>query len=76
MRRWSRTALLSAGAMGAALLPLLPPGAAAATSAPTSAEGTFAAATHTAPYRDPHLPVEQRVEDLLTRMTLEDKSGR
>ncbi len=63
------------GAMGAALLPLLPPGAAAATSAPTSAEGTFAAATHTAPYRDPHLPVEQRVEDLLTRMTLEEKVG-
>ncbi|MEU1514547.1 glycoside hydrolase family 3 N-terminal domain-containing protein [Streptomyces sp. NPDC005811] len=26
-------------------------------------------------YRDPHLPVEQRVEDLLARMTLEEKAG-
>nr|WP_294692189.1 glycoside hydrolase family 3 N-terminal domain-containing protein [uncultured Friedmanniella sp.] len=28
-----------------------------------------------APYRDPSVPVEQRVEDLLGRMSLEDKAG-
>jgi hypothetical protein len=28
-----------------------------------------------APYRDPALPVEQRVEDLLARLTLADKAG-
>jgi beta-glucosidase len=27
-----------------------------------------------APYRDPHLPVDQRVQDLLGRMTLEEKA--
>jgi beta-glucosidase len=34
-----------------------------------------AAGTHgqTAPYRDPKLPVEQRITDLLSRMTLEEK---
>jgi beta-glucosidase len=29
----------------------------------------------TAPYGDPTLPIKQRVEDLLARMTLEDKAG-
>ncbi|MFL6027851.1 MAG: glycoside hydrolase family 3 protein [Friedmanniella sp.] len=29
----------------------------------------------TAPYQDPQLPVEQRVEDLLQRMSLADKAG-
>ncbi len=29
----------------------------------------------TEPYRDPSLPVEQRVEDLLSRMTLAEKAG-
>jgi beta-glucosidase len=29
----------------------------------------------TAPYRDPQLPVAQRVEDLLQRMSVEDKAG-
>ena len=28
-----------------------------------------------APYRDPSLPVEQRVADLLARLTLEEKAG-
>jgi beta-glucosidase len=32
-----------------------------------------AAGAQTAPYRDPRLPVEQRVRDLLGRMTLEEK---
>ena len=27
------------------------------------------------PYRDPQLPLEQRVSDLLARMTLEEKAG-
>ena len=28
---------------------------------------------HTPPYRDPNVPVERRVKDLLSRMTLEEK---
>ena len=27
------------------------------------------------PYRDPNLPVEERVADLLSRLTLEEKAG-
>lgn len=30
-------------------------------------------ANSTPPYKNPHLPVEQRVADLLGRMTIEDK---
>lgn len=30
-------------------------------------------AKSTPPYKNPHLPVEQRVADLLGRMTIEDK---
>src|SRR4051812_40053300 len=30
---------------------------------------------HMEPYEDPRLPIEQRVEDLLSRMTLEEKCG-
>ena len=37
------------------------------------AGGALAAAAARAPYKDPALPVEQRVEDLLGRMTLEEK---
>jgi len=33
------------------------------------------AATSPFPYQDAHLPVEQRVDDLLSRMSLEDKAG-
>lgn len=33
------------------------------------------AAAQQAPYQNPNLPVEQRVEDLLSRMTLEEKIG-
>ena len=29
----------------------------------------------TEPYRDPNLPVTERVEDLLGRMTVEEKAG-
>src|ERR1700692_3050035 len=32
-----------------------------------------AATAQTPPYRDPKLPIEQRVADLLSRMTLEEK---
>ena len=40
------------------------------------AVGTTAAAAETAAaYRDPTVPVEQRVRDLLGRMTLEEKVG-
>lgn len=33
------------------------------------------ATTATVPYQDPSLPVEQRIDDLLSRMSLEDKAG-
>lgn len=46
-------------AMGKSILAVLMLGTAMATSSP--------------PYKDPHLPVEQRVADLLGRMTIEDK---
>jgi beta-glucosidase len=35
----------------------------------------FALAAHAQPYLDPRLPVEERVRDLLARMTLEEKVG-
>ncbi|HEY5881536.1 MAG TPA: hypothetical protein VIU11_21685, partial [Nakamurella sp.] len=42
----------------------------------TLAVGTTVAAAETAvAYRDPTLPVEQRVRDLLGRMTLKEKVG-
>ena len=31
--------------------------------------------TERLPYQDPHLPIEERVEDLLARMTVEEKAG-
>lgn len=34
-----------------------------------------AGANNDAPYKDPSLPVEARVEDLLSRMTIEDKTA-
>src|SRR2546421_11955626 len=34
-----------------------------------------ASAQARAPYRDPALPVERRIDDLLSRMTLEEKVG-
>src|SRR5277367_3043114 len=37
------------------------------------ASGSRSAAQQTPPYRDPKLPVEQRIDDLLSRMTLEEK---
>lgn len=36
---------------------------------------TLSAQAQQAPYMDPKLPVEERVKDLLSRMTLEDKVG-
>lgn len=35
--------------------------------------GTAWAKSSSPPYKNPHLPVEQRVADLLGRMTIEDK---
>lgn len=35
--------------------------------------GTAWANSSSPPYKNPHLPVEQRVADLLGRMTIEDK---
>lgn len=37
--------------------------------------GLAAAGPHHPRYKDPHAPVEARVEDLLSRMTLEDKAA-
>jgi beta-glucosidase len=43
--------------------------------AETPVPGTAAPASGLLPYQDPNLPVEQRVADLLGRMTLEEKAG-
>jgi beta-glucosidase len=63
------TALLLAGALALS----------ACTSAPVDATGVFdgelAAPPADARYRDPAAPVEARVEDLLARMTLDEKLG-
>ena len=37
--------------------------------------GAASAAAQAPPYKDPSLPVSQRVADLLSRMTLEEKVG-
>jgi beta-glucosidase len=37
--------------------------------------GTAWANSSSPPYKNPHLPVEQRVADLLGRMTIEDKKA-
>ena len=37
--------------------------------------GISALAAPKYPYQDANLPVEQRVEDLISRMTLEEKAG-
>jgi beta-glucosidase len=44
-------------------------------SALTSASAAAPTASSTPPYKDPSLPVAQRVDDLLDRMTLDDKIG-
>jgi len=69
MRRIKRAAL--AAGVGLAALGLLgtPFAGASAQSVPTTTER----AMKDAPYWNPALPVEQRVEDLLARMTLEEK---
>jgi len=69
MRRIKRVAL--AAGVGLAALGLLgtPFAGASAQSVPTMTER----AMKDAPYWNPALPVEQRVEDLLARMTLEEK---
>ena len=62
------TVVLAAGLTAASAIP----GAAAAGSKSTSAA---AVPTEGLPYEDPNLPVSQRVADLLSRMTLEEKVG-
>jgi beta-glucosidase len=42
---------------------------------PAGAEGGGGGDRHALPYRDPRLPVRQRVADLLGRMTVEEKVG-
>ncbi len=42
---------------------------------PVSARGALSAAAEGAPYQDASLPVSARVDDLLARMSLEDKIG-
>jgi beta-glucosidase len=62
------TVVLAAGLTAVSAIP----GAAAAGSKSTSAA---AVRTEGLPYEDPNLPVSQRVADLLSRMTLEEKVG-
>jgi beta-glucosidase len=60
--------LIGAAVLVAVLLP--------AQAAPAAGTQTTAGTTNSAlPYRNPALPVEQRVADLLSRMTLEEKIG-
>ncbi|GAA0502673.1 beta-glucosidase [Paractinoplanes deccanensis] len=63
--RWRPVAFLAAGVLAAGLVP----GTATAT-AQSSAQ-----AQAQAPYKNPQLPVDRRVADLLSRMTLADKVG-
>jgi beta-glucosidase len=63
---------VGAVSVGLALV-LLPVQAAAAPSRPAAT--VSAAAAGTVPYLDPKLPIDQRVADLLGRMTLEEKIG-
>jgi beta-glucosidase len=42
---------------------------------PTDAQGRVTFRQTGAPYLNPHLPVAKRVEDLMDRMTLEEKVG-
>ena len=81
-RRRRRTAAAAAGLLGAALLPLLPgsPATADTASVTPPASVTLPAsltlpAAAALPYQDAALPVEQRVADLLGRMTLQEKVG-
>jgi beta-glucosidase len=65
LRRRALTALIGAAALVAVLLPAQ---AAPAAEPQTNTKGAL-------PYLNPTLPVEQRVADLLSRMTLEEKIG-
>src|SRR6266545_1556600 len=67
-RRRALTALIGVAVLVAVLLP--------AQAAPAAEAQTITATTKGAlPYLNPALPVEQRVADLLSRMTLEEKIG-
>lgn len=62
--------LLVTAALAVAAVP-----AASAHTAPRGAATTIASSGGRAPYLDPRLPVEDRVKDLLGRMTLQEKVG-
>ncbi|WP_210571673.1 glycoside hydrolase family 3 N-terminal domain-containing protein [Streptomyces sp. GESEQ-4] len=66
-RRPTIVAALCAAAVALTGLAATPPAAARPTEVPT--------ATAALPYQDPSLPVPERVDDLLSRMTLDDKLG-
>lgn len=66
--RRSRRAAVLAVVLGAAALPLVPAG-------PAASQPPVTAAQTPMPYQDAKLPVEQRVSDLLGRMTLQEKIG-
>ncbi|MFI0482562.1 glycoside hydrolase family 3 protein [Actinomadura sp. 9N215] len=66
---------LAALATIAALPSIIAPQPAAAAAAPTTAAPIGAAADGHAPYLDPRLPVSKRVDDLLGRMTPQEKIG-
>ena len=63
-------ALAAAALVGAGLA-----GVAGTTAQPAAAAPAHPRHTGTLPYENPRLPVDRRVEDLLTRMTLEEKLG-
>ncbi|GAA1906306.1 glycoside hydrolase family 3 N-terminal domain-containing protein [Streptantibioticus ferralitis] len=68
-RRFRSARLVGSLLAATALAVTAVPAASAHTAAPTPSDGS------TAPYLNPRLPVEQRVSDLLGRMTLQEKVG-
>ncbi|MFI0902047.1 glycoside hydrolase family 3 protein [Streptomyces sioyaensis] len=63
-------ALLAASALAVSAVP-----AASAQTSPESGTSPTSSSSQKAPYLNPGLPVEQRVSDLLGRMTLQEKAG-
>ncbi|HEY3531042.1 MAG TPA: glycoside hydrolase family 3 protein [Nocardioides sp.] len=76
-RRRTAVALGAAAVLAAGLISVQTPGASARphSASATSTGAASSAAADVLPYRDPSLPISQRVADLLGRMNLDEKIG-